>query len=129
MRLTKPRRASGFTLVEVLVALIVVAVALPALLSQVMAQVDGTAVLRDKTIAHWVAQNRWTQLRLQRRLTGQLLQGSDTGSTEMVDREWYWHIATEPTAADGLRRITIRVGLEEDVEANGLVMLSGFLDD
>ena len=37
----------GFTLIEVMVALLVVGIALPALMVQITAQVDGSAYLRD----------------------------------------------------------------------------------
>ena len=57
-------RARGFTLVEVMVALAVVAVALPALLTTLYQQADDTAYLRDKALAHMVAANRLQETRL-----------------------------------------------------------------
>ena len=57
-------RARGFTLIEVMVALAVVAIALPALLISLYQQVDSTAYLRDKSIAHMVAANKLVELRV-----------------------------------------------------------------
>ena len=54
----------GFTLVEVMVALAVVAVALPALLVTLSQQLDGLRYLEDRTHAQWVAANRLAELRL-----------------------------------------------------------------
>jgi general secretion pathway protein I len=48
----------GFTLVEVMVALAVVAIALPALLVALSQHVDGTGYLRDKSLAQMVAANK-----------------------------------------------------------------------
>ena len=49
---------SGFTLVEVMVALAIVAVAVPALLFALFQQLDGTEYLRNRSIANWVATDR-----------------------------------------------------------------------
>ncbi len=82
-----PRHVSsgsqGFTLVEVMVALAVVAVALPALLFSLHQQIDGTAYLRDKSIAHIVAVNKLTEIRLLSRARGQLLKGNRDGRQAM----------------------------------------------
>ena len=57
----------GFTLVEVMVALAVVAVALPALMVALYQQIDGTAYLQDKSLAHMVATNKLTEIRILRK--------------------------------------------------------------
>ena len=54
----------GFTLIEVMVALTVVAVTLPALLFLLSQQIDGTAYLRDRSVAQWVAADRVAEVRL-----------------------------------------------------------------
>ena len=56
--------ANGFTLIEVMVAMAVVAVALPALLFALIQQVDGTGYLRERTLASWVAANKLSELQL-----------------------------------------------------------------
>lgn len=102
----------GFTLVEVLVALVVVGVALPALLSQVMAQVDGTVALREQTVAHWVAQNQWARFQLMHRLQGQSLNGTDSGEEEMLDRRWQWRAESDVVDMElfKMKQLTISVG-------------------
>lgn len=56
----------GFTLVEVLVALTIVAVALMASLRAVGSLSGSAADLRARTLAQWSADNRLTQIRVQR---------------------------------------------------------------
>lgn len=55
----------GFTLVEVLVALTIVAVALMASLRAVGSLTQGSAELRARTLAQWSAENRLAQMRVQ----------------------------------------------------------------
>ena len=59
-----PTRAQGFTLVEVMVALVIVAVALPALVFTYLQQVDNAGYLRDKWLAGQVIENKWAEVRL-----------------------------------------------------------------
>ena len=57
--------ARGFTLVEVLVALTIVAVALMASLRAVGAMSSSAYDLRQRTLAQWSAENRLAQIRVQ----------------------------------------------------------------
>ena len=66
MRPESRRAASrGFTLVEVLVALTIVAVALMAALRAVSMMTQSSDELRARTLAQWSAENRLSQMRVQ----------------------------------------------------------------
>lgn len=87
----------GFTLVEVMVALIIVAVALPAFLNLVMTQLDGTASIRDKTMAYWVAENELTRLRLLKKYgTDYRLPDEQRGTVTQAGMEWRWQLENGP---------------------------------
>ena len=118
----------GFTLVEVMVALVIVAVALPALLISVYRQVDGTAYLRDKSVANWVAANKMAEIRLISSLNSKLLEGKNSGSEEMAGRQWYWWVEGEKTTVDNFYRMTVYVGPDADEQSNTLVTLVGFVE-
>ena len=119
--------AEGFTLVEVMVALAVVAIALPALLFTLYQQVDGTAYLRDKSQAQVVAVNKLTEIRILAKSSGSLLSGRESGDVEMVDRRWYWWVESTPTEVPEFYRVEISVGLEEEARDNTLHTLVAYL--
>src|SRR5688572_28933903 len=57
-------RHSGFSLIEVLVALTIVAIALSAIIRATAVMTGNTAHLKEKTCAHWIAMNRVAELRV-----------------------------------------------------------------
>ena len=58
------KRARGFTLLEVLIALAIVAMSVGALLGTVTSSASNVIYLKDKTLAEWVALNRLTEIRI-----------------------------------------------------------------
>lgn len=94
-RLSLLRPAQGFTLVEVMVALMIAAMALPALVTLVLTQVDGAAHVREKTYAMWIAENQLTRLNiLNNRAYFPMykLPEKDSGKTQMMGLEWQWQM-------------------------------------
>lgn len=104
------QRVRGFTLLEVLVAVAIVALGLSGVLATVNGMVGSSAYLRDKTLANWVAQNHITELRLEP--TWPEL-GKSTDEEEMAGQRW--HIATVvlATPVEELRRIDVSVAYAE----------------
>ena len=94
-------RRDGFTLVEVLVALAVVAVALAAGLRAAGALTDNTERLAAVTAAQWCAENALTNLRLAAQLPGV---GDADFSCEQIGRFYAGTLATRPTPNPNFRR-------------------------
>ena len=122
-----PRAFLGFTLVEVMVALAVVAVALPALLVTLSQQLDGLRYLEDRTHAQWVAANRLAELRLVVGAKGSLQTARVSGTEEMAGRSWYWWSEGVETEVPGFFRYEIVVSDQEDGEASPVHTLDGYL--
>ena len=120
-------RTRGFTLIEVMVALAVVAIALPALLMSLYQQVDSTGYLRDKSLANMVAANKLTEIRILSRATQSLLRGKDSGVSPMADRDWYWWLDSQPTEVENFYRVEITVALDEEQREQPLHTLVAFL--
>lgn len=114
----------GFTLVEVLVAIAILAFTLPALMALMISQTDGAGSLRDKTIAHWVAENTATTLRVENQLTGATPNREQRDTVEMAGAEWFVVTRIQPTEL-GLIEYTITVGLDEDNSLSTLVTYLG----
>lgn len=127
MTLPCAARVRGFTLVEVMVALAVVAVALPALLFALSQQIDSTGYLRDKSMANMVANNKLAELRLLTAARRDLFSGRDNGIEEMAGREWHWWLETEGTEVAGFFRIQIDVAADEESQQQPLVSLVAFM--
>ena len=127
--MSRPDRnlASGFTLVEVMVALAVVSIALPALMFSLHQQIDGTLYLRDKSIAHMVAANKLAEVRIMAKAKEQLLKGKDGGTTELADREWDWQLNSTETELPNFYRIEIKVSVSGAQPDTALYTLVGFL--
>ena len=78
--------AGGFTLVEVLVALSVIAIALAALLKGASEGAGSARYLRDKTYAHWVAMNTITEVQVRGEWPSP---GRKEGEATMGSRDWH----------------------------------------
>ncbi len=118
------RPCSGFTLLEVLVALAVLALTLAAVIKAAGDYTGNQAHLRDRTLATWVARNALVQQQLENAWprVGEL-----KGSVEMAEREWRWLAIVTQTEEEELRRLDVEVRPFDDDEAEPLAVLSGFL--
>lgn len=119
----RARFRRGFTLIEVLVALTVIAVALAAIIKATAGATAHTTYLRDKTFAHWVAMNRITELRLERAWPGE---GNSSGTVDMAEQVWRWNQTVKNTPDPGVRQVDVEVLLDETGETP-LVTLTGYL--
>jgi general secretion pathway protein I len=120
-------RARGFTLVEVMVALAVVAIALPALLVALYQHVDATGYLRDKSLAQMVAANKLEELRLYSLAAQSLPSGEQSGVSTMAGREWYWWLDSEATVTENLFKFTIDVAAAPEQRDQPLYSLEAIL--
>jgi general secretion pathway protein I len=122
MRATK-RLAHGFTLIEVIVAMIVIGLGMLGVIQAVSQTASNSGYLRDKTIAHWVAMNRLTEIRLQKTAPG-IDKTSD--EVEMAGRRWKWTMNVTQTPVATIRRIDISVRPSEAKEGASLASVTGF---
>lgn len=118
-------RCHGFTLLEVLVALAVIAFSLAAAASAVSGNTNNASGLQQRTYAHWVAMNKMTELHVDKKWPSIR---TTKGSSLMARHEWFWEmkVTKTPDGKDLLRRVDVTVRPNEDDESP-LVTLTGFV--
>ena len=99
-------RQNGFTLIEVLVALAILAVALAAATRASSMSLSGSESLRQRLLAGWVAQNRLAEHTARRDWPET---GSQSGEAEQGGVPWRWEERVSATPNDLFRRIEIVV--------------------
>jgi general secretion pathway protein I len=100
------RRARGFTLIEVMVALVVVALGLAALMITVSSAARASGHLREKAIAQWIALNRLSEVRLALTKFGQ---NTDKGDVTFAKRPWHYDTRYFDTNITTMKRVVVRV--------------------
>lgn len=104
-------RARGFTLIEVLLALSIVAIALTALIRATSQDVAHTGQIKDKSISHWVAMQSVAAIQLG--LVTIHPNQEITQVTTMLGQRWYWRAKLTPTPVKSMQQISITVSDQE----------------
>ena len=113
----------GFTLLEVMVALLIVALGIVGLFNQIIGISAGTIQMKERTLASWVALNEITRVRI----SGELPDvGEFDGDVEFASAEYRWQARVSETGVDQLRRIDIDVSYLDDPD-NVIGRATGFL--
>jgi general secretion pathway protein I len=118
-------RSRGFTLIEVMVALLIVAIGLSALMITVSSTARTSGFLRDKTVAQWIALNRLTEVRLN---LNKFAANTDTGELNFANRTWHYDTRYFDTSVATMKRVVVRVYAgDAKTKSNPVAESTGFL--
>ena len=115
---------AGFTLIEVVVAMAIVALGLMAVFRVVNDTVNNAAYLRERTFATWIADNRLTEMRLATELPSV---DETEGRVEFAGQPWRWTSTVPHTQVANLPRFDVSVRRESDPESSALAQVTGFV--
>ena len=111
------RADDGFSLIEALVALAVLAIATVGLIGAVEQHIDSTRAMELRSAAMWVAENRLAELGV----------GAAMGDrVTMLDTDWT--VATNTRATDDPEIVRVTVAVTREGDKSPMASLDGFLD-
>jgi len=112
----------GFTLLEVLIALVVLGVSLTALIHAASVSTRDFAGMRDRTLAGWVASNVLAETRLKETAPAP---GRRDGHRMLGGRDWQWTLDVATTDVEGITRLDVQV-YADAARTDPVARLTGF---
>jgi general secretion pathway protein I len=101
-----PGRRTGFTLIEVMVALVIVSLSLAAVAASMGQMIDTANTMRDRTFASWIAQNKIAEMRL----AGVIPEvGESSGEVDYANTSWAWTAEVSETGVENLLKVDVTV--------------------
>jgi len=117
-------RRNAFTLIEVMVALSIIALSLTAVAAKMGRMIDTSNSMRERTYASWIAQNKITELRLANVLPEAT---ANSGEVEYAGGTWYWRSVISESGIQNLYRVDVAVFYpDSDTRVRGV---TGFIGE
>lgn len=114
---------TGFTLIEILVALTIAAIALAAGMRALSQAADGAGTLKARTLALWIAQNRLAAIQI---APEEGTRGDTQGEAMQAGLPFVWRVHVSTTPNPAFRRVDIVVA-EPSMPAYALASLTGYV--
>ena len=99
-------RKTGFTLIEVLIALAVIGISLAAVGGEMVQMLNTANKMQDQTYASWIAHNKIAEMRLQNVVPDTSV---TSGEVTYAGRDWAWRAVVSETGVENLYRVDVTV--------------------
>lgn len=120
----RARRLNGFTIIEVMVALAIVAFSLTAVAASMGQMIDTANAMRERTYASWIAQNKIAEMRLANVVPEVT---STSGEVDYAGTEWAWRAVVSETGVENLFRVDVTVSYPGSDD--GIRTVTGFIGE
>jgi len=122
--ITMRRRNRAFTLVEVMVALAIIALSLTAVAAKMSRMIDTSNSMRERTYASWIAQNKITEMRLANVIPEVT---ATSGEVDYANLTWRWRAVVSESGIENLYRVDVEVS---DASGNAFIRkVTGFIGE
>lgn len=115
------QRSQGFTLIEVLIALVILALSFTAIIISFSENARNVLYLENKTLASWVASDVLSKTQV-----GFLKPNTQKGNEKMLDKMWYWQLSITNTPSPAVKKALVSV--KEAEAAPAIYTLTGYLE-
>jgi len=99
-------RSQAFTLVEVMVALAIIALSLTAVAAKMGRMIDTSNSMRERTYASWIAQNKIAELRLANVIPEVT---ATSGEVDYANGTWAWRAVVSESGIENLYRVDVAI--------------------
>lgn len=109
--MTRCRGDRGFTLLEVMVALVIISLSLAGVAGSMGQMIDTANTMRDRTYASWIAQNKITEMRV----SGIVPEvGESSGEIDYANTTWAWSADVSETGIENMFKVDVSVSFPGD---------------
>jgi general secretion pathway protein I len=100
------KRNKGFTLLEVMIALLIVGLSLMAVAGKMIQMLNAANTMRDRTYASWIAHNKIAEMRLANVVPEV---SASSGEVDYAGTEWAWRAVVSETGVENLYRVDVTI--------------------
>ena len=107
-----PRNEAGFTLIEVLIALVILAIALVAVVNGIQTSILSTSRVSEQVEAHWVGLNVLAQCQVGLTKLPQS-QKDVAGDENLLGQDYHWRVHISQGGSHYYQRVEVAVSLHD----------------